>query len=76
MKNTINLGANKRIVTSPIASIKVEIQERDEITQDWKRSYAMVLEEHQAGALISGMEYTFDAMARHERAREIAGAAA
>lgn len=71
MKTTINLGANKRIITSPIASgagIMVEIQARDPFTQDWETRLPLVLEENQAGAFIFGIEQAFDAMAMQARA--------
>lgn len=72
MKTTINLGANKRIVTSPIATgagcIMVEIQARDAFTQEWETRLPLVLEENQAGAFIFGIEQAFDAMAMQARA--------
>ena len=66
MKTTINLGANKRLVTSPIEAgtgILVEIQARDAFTQEWETRLPLVLEENQAGALIFGIEQAFECMA-------------
>lgn len=79
MKTTINIGQNKRIVTSPIASgagILVEIQARDAFTQEWETHLPLVLEENQAGALIFGIEQAFDVLAMQARASMQQAAAA
>lgn len=69
-RNTITLGANRRIVITPVksCSVMLEIQSRDAITNDWETRLPLVLDEGTAGLLVGGIEIAFDELARRERA--------
>lgn len=78
MRTTVNLGANRRLVTSPIDAgigVMVEIQARDAFTQVWETRLPLVLQEAEAGALIFGIEAAFDALAIQAKAALMRAAA-
>lgn len=70
MKTTVNLGAGKRIVVSPLKTggVLIEVQAQDPYEYIWETRLPLVISEDAAGALIFGLEQAFDAIAHAARA--------